>query len=140
MSDVLLGINPLLTGEILKALDEMGHSDTVVIADANFPAHRTGARAFEVPGTDIVTMTEAVVSVLSLDDDHPPALMESGLDPRPAVQNEIIAATGAARHTMVERWAYYDLTRDAYAVISTGELRLWANVVLYKGLPYSLPS
>lgn len=134
---MLLGIDPLLTGEILKILDEMGHSDSIVIADANFPAHRTNSTVVEVPGVDIVSMTKAVVSVLSLDDDHPPALMESGLSPQPAVQAEILAATGAPEHVMVDRWEYYDLTKSASAVISTGELRLWANVVLYKGLPYS---
>ena len=137
---MLKGIDPLLTGEILKALDEMGHTDTVVIADANFPAHRTNARVFEVPGVDIIAMTRAVVSVLSLDEDHPPALMESNLTPRPAVQDEIVAATGLESHVMVDRWDYYDLTKQAYCVISTGELRLWANVLLYKGLPYSTTS
>lgn len=134
---MLLGIDPLLTGEILKVLDEMGHSDSVVIADANFPAHRTNPTVFEVPGVDIVSMTKAVVSVLSLDGAYPPALMESNLPSRPAVQDEILAATGSTDHVMVDRWEYYDLTRNACAVISTGELRLWANVVLYKGLPYS---
>lgn len=134
---MLLGINPLLTGDILKALDEMGHSDSVVIADANFPAHRTNSRVFEVPGVGIAEMTEAVVSVLSLDGDRAPALMESNLSPRPAIQNQIIEATGQDRFQMVDRWEYYDLTKDAFAVISTGELALWANVILYKGLPYS---
>lgn len=133
---MLKGINPLLTGEMLRVLDEMGHSDTVVIADANFPAHRFGRVVVEVPGVDIVSMTEAVASILSLDEDHPPLLMESNLDPRPAVQDEIVAATGAPDHHMVDRWDYYELTREASLVISTGELRLWANVILAKGLPH----
>lgn len=134
---MLLGIDPLLTGELLKILDEMGHSDTIVIADANFPAHRVHPRVVEVPGVDIVRMTRAVVSVLSLDDDHPPVLMESGLTPAPAVQDEIAAATGAPTSTTVDRWDYYELAKEASAVVSTGEIRLWANVILSKGLPYS---
>lgn len=88
---MLTGIDPLLTGEILKILDEMGHSDALVIADANFPAHRTAVRVVETPGVDIVSMVRAVRSVFPLDEDHPPALMDSGLTPTPGVQTEILA-------------------------------------------------
>ncbi|AQX16478.1 MULTISPECIES: RbsD/FucU family protein [Tessaracoccus] len=137
---MLIGIDPVLTGSMLKALDDMGHSDGVLIVDANFPAHRTNVRVFEAPGVDIVRMTHAVASVLSLDEDHPPVLMESNLSPRPSVQDEIVAATGVVEHEMVDRWAYYDLAREAYCVIATGELRLWANVLLRKGLPFSQAS
>ena len=134
---MLKGIDPLLTGDLLKVLDDMGHSDHIVIADVNFPAHRTHSVVIEVPGIDVVRMTRAVCSVLTLDEDHPPALMESTRTPRPVVQDELLGAAGVTDCTMVDRWSYYDLTRDAVAVISTGELRLWANITLYKGLPYS---
>lgn len=137
---MLCGINPLLTGVLLAALDEMGHSDTVVIADANFPAHRVGRTVVEVPGIDIVAMAEAVVSVLPLDEDNSPILMESNLVPRPRVQDEIVAATGADQHRLVDRYEYYDLASQANLVISTGELRLWANVILAKGLPHYVNS
>lgn len=134
---MLKGIDPLLTGELLKVLDEMGHSDQIVIADANFPAHRVHDVVIEVPGVDIEQMIRAVVSVMPLDEAQPPVLMESDLNPRPAVQDDIVRATGADEHVMVERWAYYDLAEKSVAIVSTGELRLWANVVLSKGLPYS---
>lgn len=134
---MLKGINPLLTGSLLKILDEMGHSDTVVIADANFPAHRVNSCVVEVPGVDVVAMTEAIATIITLDDEHPPVLMESGQTPRPVVQDEILTATGAPTCTMIDRWKYYDIAVQAQAIISTGELRLWANVILSKGLPYS---
>ncbi len=131
---MLLTINPLLTGELLKLLDDMGHSDFVVIADANFPAHRMGRPVVEVPGVDAVTMTAAVAEVLPLDDDNPPALMESDLNPRPAVQEGLLNAAGTSACSMVDRWAYYDLARRASVIVATGELRVWANITLYKGL------
>lgn len=134
---MLLNINPLLTGELLKRLDEMGHSDYLVIADANFPAHRLDPDALEVPGVDVVQMTRAVCEVLPLDADNPPALMDSGAGELPQVQTELLEAAGSTARTMVDRWAYYDLAQGASVIISTGELRLWANVVLYKGIPYS---
>jgi len=131
---VLLNINPLLTGDLLKILDDMGHSDTILLADANYPAHRMGIPVVEIPGVDVVTMTKAVCEVMPLDEDHPPVLMDSRETPRPAVQNELIAATGARDAELVDRWKYYDLAKEAVAVISTGEKRTFANVILSKGL------
>ncbi|WP_213455608.1 RbsD/FucU family protein [Rhizomonospora bruguierae] len=132
---MLLNINPLLTGELLKRLDEMGHSDYVLIADANFPAHRLDPRAVEYPGTTVPQVVAAICEVLPLDDALAPALMDSGQTPAPAVQAEILAAAGhPAPPRMVDRWAYYDLAAGASVVVSTGELRLWANIILYKGL------
>jgi L-fucose mutarotase len=131
---VLLGINPLLTGVLLKALDEMGHSDYLVLADANFPAHRIGPPVVEVPGADVVTMAKAVCEVLPLDVDNPPALMASGLIPRPAVQDAVLAAVGSNLATLLDRWEYYDLARGASVIVATGERRVWANILLYKGL------
>ena len=135
---MLLNINPLLTGELLRRLDEMGHSDYLVIADANFPAHRLDVHALEFPGIDAVTMTAAICEVFPLDAANPPALMDSGEGDLRPVQAELLAAAGSSTSTVVDRWAYYELARGASVIISTGELRLWANVVLYKGIPHHL--
>lgn len=131
---MLLKINPLLTGELLKRLDEMGHSDHLVIADANFPAHRINPDALEFPGVDILAMTRAVCEVFPLDADNPPALMDSGAPGLLPVHVKLLQATGSTERTVVDRWAYYDLAASASLIISTGELRLWANIVLYKGI------
>lgn len=131
---MLKGINPLINGDLLKALDDMGHSDAIAIVDANFPAHRVHSRVVDLPGAGIVPLVEAIVELLPLDVEIAPAMMDSGLDPRPAVEDELQAAVGGRECAMVDRWAYYDLVKNAYAVVSTGERRLWANIVLYKGL------
>ncbi len=132
---VLLNINPLLTGDLLKRLDEMGHSDYLVVADANFPAHRLDPHAIEYPGTSVSQVVAAVCEVLPLDADLAPVLMDSEQTPPPEVQAEILAAAGhPSPARLVERWAYYDLAAKASVVVSTGELRPWANLILYKGL------
>lgn len=134
---MLLNINPLLTGELLKRLDEMGHSDHLVIADANFPAHRINRDALEFPGVDILEMTRAVREVFPLDEDNPPTLMDSGSPELLPVHTELLKAAGSTQPTMVGRQAFYDLAASASLIIATGELRLWANIVLYKGIPVS---
>lgn len=138
---MLLNINPLLTGELLKRLDEMGHSDFVLIADANFPAHRLHPDPVEYPGTTVSQVAAAVCEVLPLDPALAPVLMDSQETPAPPVQAEILAAVGhPAPARMVERWAYYDLAAGARVVVATGELRPWANIILYKGLVTSAGS
>lgn len=132
---MLSGIDPLLTGSILKALDDMGHSDALVIADADFPAHRLGAQVIETPGVTVDRMIRAVVSVFPLDQGAPATLMGSGLAEQPPVQSEIIELLGDKEHELVERYEFYERARDSFVVISTGEERHWANVILYKGLP-----
>ena len=132
---MLTGINPLLTGRLLRRLDEMGHSDTMAVVDANFPAHRFPAPCIQVPGIDVVTMTRAVREVFPLDRACPPVLMDSGEPDLPEVQRQLTEAAGGGQPAMVERWAYYGLVEQARLVLSTGELRLWGNVLLAKGIP-----
>ena len=145
---MLKGIDPRLNAEVLGTLRAMGHGDMLIIADTNFPSDSV-ARA-TVTGTllrmDNLTAAEAVnaiLSVLPLDhavpdfagrmeisgspDEIPPVQLE--------VQAEIDAAEGRVR-TMVgiERFAFYDLARSAYAVIQTGERRFWGCFMFRKGV------
>ena len=133
---MLTGIDPLLTGQLLKILDEMGHSDHIAIVDANFPAHRVGALVIEAPGIHIVPMVKAIRQVMALDDAYSPVLMDSGQATLPHVQRDILEACGDTPYRLIDRWEYYALTQGASAVVATGELRLWANVTLYKGIAY----
>lgn len=132
---MLSGINPLLTGRLLCGLDQMGHSETVAIVDANFPAHRFPAPCVELPGIDVVRVTRAVREVFPLDPALAPVLMDSGAAELPEVQRGLVQAADGGRPTLVDRWAFYDLVDRARLVVSTGELRLWGNVLLAKGIP-----
>ncbi|QPK81240.1 hypothetical protein G7Y41_09480 [Schaalia sp. ZJ405] len=131
---MLTGIDPLLTGDILKSLDEMGHSDTVAIVDGNFPAERTNSKVIRIPGIGVIPVLKAVLSVLPLDEDHPPILMDSAEESLPPAEKDILQTLGEAPHVMVGRWDYYPLVSQASVVIATGETRTWANVILSKGL------
>src|SRR5687767_7331598 len=65
---MLKGIDPLLDGDLLAALDRAGHGDRVLIADRNFPAHSSGVPVFRIASDDIVAVTRAVLSVTPVDD------------------------------------------------------------------------
>lgn len=133
---MLEGINPLLTGELLLQLDRMGHSDSVVIADAHFPAWALGARVIDLPGTTTPEVVAAIRSVLPLDDAPGIDLMTSADGAVLDVQHELMAATGTTLDTtrFVERFAYYEVAKSAYLMVRTGETRKYGNALLRKGV------
>lgn len=143
---VLKGIDPLLTPELLKVLAEMGHDDALVLADANFTAMSLGAGmpVLRLPGTGMARAVQAVDSVLPLAADvaHPVAFMQvSDTSPpyRSALQGEVLARLQASllahqSAEAVERYAFYDRVRGAYAIVITGELQPFGNFILRKGV------
>ena len=133
---MLIGISPLLTGELLHHLDEMGHSDSVVIADAHFPSARLARRFVDIPIEDLPTMVAMIRTVLPLDDCPAVDLMQSSTNEIEAVQLAALAAAGVEREDarMLERFAFYDLAREAFLVVRTSETRGYGNVILRKGI------
>jgi L-fucose mutarotase len=133
---MLQGINPLLTGELLKHLDDMGHSEAVVIVDAHFPAAGLAERLVTLPGTTAPEVVAAIRSVLPLDDVLAVDLMASADGDVLDVQRELLAAAGVEEDDVrfVDRYAYYDIAAGAYLIVRTGETRKYGNAVLRKGL------
>ena len=139
---MLIGIHPLLTPNLLHALASMGHGDELVIADANFPSVAIGRRVIALPGADAPAALAAVLTVLPLDTAAAPAVltMEVTGDPRAiplpvAAFAEVFAARGMADVEIgaLERHAFDERARRAFAVVRTGELRPYGNVLLVKG-------
>lgn len=143
---MLKGIDPLLGPELLKLLCEMGHDDALVLADANFTAMSLGAGkpVLRLPGIPMARALRAVTSVLPLAADVPApvAYMQvGGTEPpyRSALQREalqVLAEAGlpADRTEPVERYAFYERVRKAYAIVVTGEPQPWGNFILRKGV------
>ena len=136
---MLKGLDPRLNAEVLYALRAMGHGDTLIIADTNFPSDTIARQTVfgELLRMDNLTAAEAaeaVLSVLPLDTfvDNFAGRMEIVGDP-----DEIapVQAEGKPRQMVgVERFAFYDLAKQAYAVIQTGERRFYGCFMLRKGV------
>jgi L-fucose mutarotase len=144
---MLKGIDPLLTPELLKVLAEMGHGDAIVIADGNFTATTLGhgKPLIRLPGVGVLRAAQAVLSLLPLDAavDQPVSYMQVSDTPasyRSALQRALITqldTDGLARPAQfeaVERFAFYDRVRAAYAIVHTGELQPYANFIFKKGV------
>ncbi len=134
---MLLNIDPVLTGQLLHALDEMGHTDAVVVADAHFPAARIGRgrTVVDLPGLSTPRVLKAIASVMPPDTADALDLMEApgGLL---EVQAELIEAAGLTLQAtnLVERFAFYDRAAEAVLIIRTGETRIYGNALFRKGV------
>lgn len=145
---MLKGLDPRLNSEVLYALRAMGHGDTLIIADTNFPSDSIARQTVigDLLRMDNLTAgqaAEAVLSVLPLDtfvDDFAGRMEIVGNpDEVPAVQMEVQQAIDAAEGTprpmvSIERFAFYDLAKQAYAVIQTGERRFYGCFMFRKGV------
>jgi L-fucose mutarotase len=133
---VLTGIHPILTGQLLAHLDAMGHSDSVVLADAHFPAERLARRQQTITGLTTPDVLRAVRSVVPLDDVPSLDLMASADGTRLAVQSELVAAAGAEERDVrfLPRHEFYELAAAAYVIVRTGETRTYGNAILRKGV------
>ncbi len=137
---MLIGLDPLLTPDLLHALAAMGHGDCIALVDANYPATR-GRALIGLPGVAIDAALRAVLSVLPLDSfvPHPAIVMQVVDDPEQvppvcAEINAILRQRGAAAARAVERHAFYAAAEQAFAVVATGERRFYGNIILTKGV------
>lgn len=143
---MLKGIPKILSPELLKVLCEMGHADRIVISDGNFPAESVGKNAIVVrlDGHGVPEILDAILSVFPLDTyvEHPVNLMEvmKGDPVETPIWDtyaEIISKHDARGKDMIgyiERFAFYEEAANAYAIVTTGESALYANIMLQKGV------
>lgn len=145
---MLKNLDPLLNADLLYTLRSMGHGDTLAVCDSNFPAYTVAdetvlGEVLRLDNTDAPRAIKAILSVMPLDtfiDDAAKRMEVVGTaDEIPVVQkevqNEIDTAEG--KHwpmVSVERFAFYDLAKQCYAIVQTGELRLYGCFLLTKGV------
>ena len=139
---MLKGIDPVLSPDLLHIMSSMGHGDTLVIADANFPAASVARRLCRLPGIPAARALEAVMSLLPLDTfvEQPVAVMQVVGDPMsvPAPVKDFQAVLTrmmerSIAFEVVERHAFYERARAAFAVVATGENRPYGNIIVTKG-------
>ena len=140
---MLNGIPSIISPELLKILMEMGHGDELVIADGNFPAVSIAQRLVRSDGNMVPELLEAVLRFFPLDPyvEAPVALMQvvQGDTYKPtiwATYKKIIQKFPNKNSAIenVERFAFYERAKRAFAVVATSETSLYANIILKKGV------
>ena len=140
---MLKNLSRLHTPDLLHTLASMGHGDDLVIVDAHFPAVSTAQRLVRLDGVDAPAALEACLRLIPLDTfvDDPALRMEVVRNPDeiPEVQNEFqkVIDQEEGKHVplaKIERHAFYERAKKAYAIVSTGELRPYGCVLIKKGV------
>jgi L-fucose mutarotase len=140
---MLKGISPLISPELLKTLCLMGHGDEIILADAHFPGESFNPRVLRADGIRIPDLLEAILPLFELDSyvAHPLIMMDAVegdiLDPE--VERSYLAKVRITNPTIhnverIERFAFYERTKKAFAVVMTGETAKYGNIILKKGV------
>lgn len=140
---MLKGIDPIISPGLLVTLAEMGHGDELVIADANFPAQTMGRRVVRADGHGAAPVLGAILKLFPLDSfvEAPAAVMRRVDKPDEAApvwtDFQLLLDGAEGKHVTierVERFAFYERARQAFAVVATGETALYGNIIIKKGV------
>jgi L-fucose mutarotase len=140
---VLNGIPPIISPELMAVLMSMGHGDELVIADGNYPAAAMARRLLRADGHGVPALLDAILRFFPLDPyvKNPVALMAvvQGDTAKTDIWEEyrkIVAARDPAFRDfeLVERFAFYERSRSAYAILASSETAIYANIILKKGI------
>lgn len=136
---MLIGVNPLLSPDLLHALAAMGHGDEIAIVDSNFPGTACAKRLIRMDGVSATQALDAVLSLLPLDTfvEHSAHVMQVVGDAQavPEAVADFAALIGArGKVGSVERFTFYERARRCFAIVQTGEGRLYGNIILTKGV------
>jgi L-fucose mutarotase len=140
---MLIGISPLISPELLSTLYRMGHGDEIILADAHFPGETHGQRLLRADGLKIAPLLDAILPLFALD-----AYVESPLIMMGAVPGDQLDPTVEASYRKsidkhwpetpviqrVERFAFYERSKTAFAIVMTGETAKYGNIILKKGV------
>ncbi|HLW93102.1 MAG TPA: RbsD/FucU domain-containing protein [Roseiarcus sp.] len=140
---MLKGLDPLLSPDLLYVLRAMGHGDELTIVDGNYPANSAGPETVRLDAANATMALDAILSVMPLDDFVPEACwtmnpVEKGAK-APPIFAEFRAVIekregGKFKLAALERFEFYARAKQSFAIIATGERRLYGNIILKKGI------
>lgn len=140
---MLIGISPLISPELLAILHRMGHGDEIVLADAHFPGETYGQRVIRADGLKIADLLDGILPLFALDDyvESPLIMMApvEGDNLDPSVEEAYMRMVRKHRPdtppiARIDRFTFYERTRQAFAVVMTGETAKYGNIILKKGV------
>ena len=140
---MLLGISPLMSPELLAILYRMGHGDEIVLADAHFPGESCNDLVVRADGIKVADLLGAILPLFALDTyvDSPVMMMAPvpGDTLDPMVEKSYRAAIDKVWSetppiAQIERFDFYERTKQAFCVVMTGETAKYGNIILKKGV------
>lgn len=140
---MLKGISPLISPQLLEVMARMGHGDELVLADAHFPGESLAKRIIRADGLPVADLLEAILPLFELDTyvPHPVIMMEPVVGDKldPGVEGSYMKRIALTNPSLpqvkrLDRYAFYERAKNAFAVVMTGETAKYGNVILIKGV------
>ena len=139
---MLKGISKVVGPDLLCVLAKMGHGDEIVLADAHFPGHSLGPQVLRADGITVSQLLDGILPLFELDSYATPLAMMAvaegdELDPEVEADYQAVVRKNTGSNAPLERidrFAFYQRARSAFAVVLTGELRKYGNLILKKGV------
>lgn len=140
---MLKGISPLISPQLLEVMYRMGHGDELVLADAHFPGENLGKRVVRADGLRIADLLEAIMPLFELDIyvPHSLVMMEpvAGDQLDPVVEKTYLQRISITNENIppvkrLDRYAFYERAKNAFAIVMTGETVKYGNIILVKGV------
>ncbi|MEX1230772.1 MAG: RbsD/FucU domain-containing protein [Planctomycetaceae bacterium] len=142
---MLKNIPPVMSPELMIAIMKMGHGDEIVLADGNFPADSHARRVIRADGWGVMPLLEAILKFLPIDTFVADvAVVMQPVDSQhanPPIWEKFREALRTAEGkeiplTEIERFSFYERSRQAYAIVATSETAIYGNIILKKGVVY----
>jgi L-fucose mutarotase len=139
---VLKGISKVISPDLLAVLARMGHGDEIILADAHFPGHSIGPQVLRADGLTVAQLIDGILPLFELDSYATPLAMMAvvegdTLDPEVEADYRAVIrkhVAGEPKLERIDRFAFYDRAKNAFAIVITSELRKYGNLILKKGV------
>jgi L-fucose mutarotase len=137
---MLKGVPGIISPDLLRILAQMGHGDEIVISDAHFPAYTISSNVVRADACKSPEMMAAILKLMELDQyvEKPVMLMEpvpgDAIDPELLGEIKFFLGKDAERIEYIERFAFYERAKKSFAVVVTGESRIYGNLIIKKGV------
>ena len=139
---MLKGISKVISPELLAVLARMGHGDEIILADAHFPGHSIGPQVLRADGLTVAQLIDGILPLFELDSYATPLAMMAvvegdTLDPEVEADYRAVIrkhVAGEPKLERIDRFAFYDRAKNAFAIVITSELRKYGNLILKKGV------
>ena len=140
---MLKGISPVISPDLLYTLHVMGHGDEIVLADSHFPTESLNDNILRSDGVKIQDLLMGILPVFEIDTyvNDPVVMMNavSGDTLDPVAEEAYLIPIKqyypeAPAITRIDRFAFYERARNAFAIVITGELAKYGNIILKKGV------
>ncbi len=139
---MLKGISKVISPELLAVLARMGHGDEIILADAHFPGHSIGPQVLRADGLTVAQLLDGILPLFELDSYATPLVMmavvegdtldlEVEADYRATIRKHL---SNEPKLERIDRFAFYDRAKNAFAIVMTSELRKYGNLILKKGV------